>query len=82
MDIADLVQERQEREDAMRFTLAALGYRAGPNPSTGAMIAGVARCMTVLRGDRPTQTAALISVSRRGRPRGGDLVRYDEQVTP
>lgn len=29
MDIADLVQERQEREDAMRFTLAALGYRAG-----------------------------------------------------
>lgn len=27
MDIADLVQERQEREDAMRFTMAALGYR-------------------------------------------------------
>jgi len=33
--------------------------------------------MPVLRGGRPTQTAALISVSRRGRPPGGYLAYHD-----
>lgn len=32
MDDADLAQERQEREDAMRFSMAALGYRVKLDP--------------------------------------------------
>lgn len=32
MDMADLAQERQEQEEARRFTLAALGYRVALGP--------------------------------------------------